>query len=242
MLHRFWGAQKVEIASIQILPVTPVNEYLYDATWAKNVWSYTAGEVADPTIDDEWKCLIYLLYSTVNPQQAAISSSSLTGWGSGNTYTNQLYFLSTRPNPTGQPICSSSNSNPSGNFVIQNTATGKFVVSTASNTNLVASATAQSGATTFNFAFSPNAGTIKNVATSQFVTADQSGSYVISSSRASASSWEKFVIRQKSGAATGVYTIQAGSNKDYITVQSDGSLINNGAAVGNAATFKFIAV
>lgn len=58
LLVRFWGAEKVEIASIQILPVIPVNEYLYDTAWASAVFNYTQGEINDPTIADDWKCLM----------------------------------------------------------------------------------------------------------------------------------------------------------------------------------------
>jgi endoglucanase Acf2 len=50
----WWGSQKSEIAAIQMLPVTPVNELLYDAQWVQNVWQYTASEFADPTIADSW--------------------------------------------------------------------------------------------------------------------------------------------------------------------------------------------
>jgi endoglucanase Acf2 len=38
LVSRFWGAETVEIAAIQMLPVTPVNEYLYDSEWVQNVW------------------------------------------------------------------------------------------------------------------------------------------------------------------------------------------------------------
>lgn len=68
---RFWGAQRVQIAAIQILPVTPVNEvgylharfvfsltlsqYMYDTEWVRNVYSYTQGELTSPDYGDEWK-------------------------------------------------------------------------------------------------------------------------------------------------------------------------------------------
>lgn len=50
----FWGNQKSEIASIQILPLTPINEALYDTQWVNNVWSYAQNEILDPTIADDW--------------------------------------------------------------------------------------------------------------------------------------------------------------------------------------------
>jgi len=237
----FWGAEKVEISSIQILPVTPVNEYLYDSAWASAVYSYTSGELADPTIADDWKCLIYIAYSAVNPQKAASLSTTLLGWGSGNTYTNQVYFIATRPN-TGGAICSATDSNPTGNFVLKSTQTGKFVTSSASNTNLIANGASQSAAAVFNFAFAPNAGTIKSTSTNQFVTADQSGTAALSAARTVASTWEIFQLRQQSGAASGVYTILAGSNHLYVQLGGDGSLINGAANVTSAAGFQLISV
>ena len=64
ILGRFWGAEKSEIAAIQILPVTPVNEYLYDTAWVENVFSYTASEDAE----DEWSvaCVIVLSFLIVD--------------------------------------------------------------------------------------------------------------------------------------------------------------------------------
>lgn len=95
-MFRFWGAQRVQIAAIQILPVTPVNEHIYVAPWVNNVISYTAGELADGTYDDAWKSVIYLALSNVNPQDGAQRSTQLMGWGSGNTYSNQASLIHLR--------------------------------------------------------------------------------------------------------------------------------------------------
>ncbi|TRX92714.1 hypothetical protein FHL15_006388 [Xylaria flabelliformis] len=237
----FWGSQRVEIASIQILPVTPINEAMYDTEWVNNVWSYTMPELVDPTIGDEWKNVIIAAYSNAHPQTAAAWSANITSWGSGNTYTNELYFIGTRPNPSGQPICGALPQNPYGNFKLQVASSGNFVTASSANTNLVASTSSSGSASVFNSAYVPNAGTLQLTSTNQFVTADSSGSYTISASRASASSWERFTIRQKIGAASGVYTIKASSNGKFITVGGDGSLVNNGANEAAGAGFKFVA-
>ncbi|KAI0452042.1 glycoside hydrolase family 81 protein [Xylaria acuta] len=236
----FWGSQRVEIASIQILPVTPINEVMYDTEWVNNVWSYTMPELVDPTIGDEWKNVIIAAYSNAHPQTAAAWSANITTWGSGNTYTNELFFIGTRPNPSGTPICGALPQNPYGNFKLQVASSGQFVTATSGNPNLVASA-GSGDAAVFNSAYVPNAGTLQLKSTSQFVTADSSGSYTISASRPSASSWERFTIRPKSGAANNVYTIKAASNGKYVTVGNDGSLINNGANESGAAGFTFVA-
>ncbi|TFK60669.1 glycoside hydrolase family 81 protein [Pluteus cervinus] len=238
----FWGNQRVQIAAIQILPVTPDKELLFGDAWVQAMWAYTQQEINDPTFEDSWKSVIYLAYSTHSPQTAANFSSSLTSWGSGNTYTNQLHFVATRPNPTKAPICSSGLANPQGNFVLQSVSNGKFVVSSGANPNLMATGASQTNGVTLNFAFAPNAGTLKSVSTSQFVTADITGNFTLAAARPVASGWEIFVVRPKQGAASGVYTILAGSNKKYVVVNGDGSLVNSGATEAAAAGFKLIQV
>lgn len=233
----FWGAQKSEIAAIQILPVTPINEYMYDATWAQAVFNYAFNELNDPTIGDEWKSVIYLAYSQANPSDAAQRSTSLTSWGSGNSYSNQLYFLSTRPGALG--ICNSAASNPTGNFSIQSSS-GNYV-SKANLPNLVASTTDPSQAAIFTFAFTPNAGTIQSVSNLQYVTADQSGNYTLSAARTTASAWEIFIVRPKKGAASGVYSILAASNAEYVTLGAGGALINNRATEASSEGFQLLA-
>ncbi|KAG6901688.1 hypothetical protein C0995_009179 [Termitomyces sp. Mi166 len=233
----FWGDQRVEIAAIQILPVTPINEYMYDAAWAQAVYDYTFQELNNATYGDEWKSVIYLAYSQVNPAVAAQLSSSLTSWGTGNTFSNQLYFLSTRPGASN--VCASAPSNPIGTFYIQSVTTDAYVIE-STLPDLIASSTSQSLAAKFQFAFAPNAGTIKAVSTSQFVTADISGSYTISASRDTASAWEIFTIRPKQGAESGVYSILAASNKQYVTLGSIGELINNGANESSSAGFRLV--
>ncbi|KAH6615497.1 glycosyl hydrolase family 81-domain-containing protein [Chaetomium sp. MPI-SDFR-AT-0129] len=238
----FWGDQKSEIAAIQILPVTPVNEVLYDKQWAENVWAYTMPELVDPAIGDEWKCVIIAAYSNSNPQVAAAWAGNLTTWGTGNTFTNELYFIGTRPNPTGEPICGTLPQNPYGTFKIQDAASGKYVAASAANTNLIASATSDADAATFDSAYVPNAGTLQLTSTKEYVTSDQSGTGTLAAIRDVASSWERFTIRPKSGGGDGVYSIKAGSNGLYVTLGSDGSLINGGKDEASAAGFKFVKV
>ncbi|TFB04105.1 hypothetical protein CCMA1212_004165 [Trichoderma ghanense] len=236
----FWGAQKSEIAAIQMLPVTPINEVLYDAQWVNNVWSYAQNEIVDPSIADDWRSVMIAAYSNANPQTAAAWSANLTTWGSGNTFSNELFFIGTRANPSGQPICGSNfPQNPYGNFKIQAASTGQWVVASSASSNLVASGS-QASAGVFVSSYTPNAGNLKLTSNNQFVTADQSGNYTLQAARATASTWEVFTIRQKVGAAAGVYTIKAGSNGKWVTLGSDGSLINNGATEASAAGFNFV--
>lgn len=72
------------------------------------------------------------------------------------------------------------------------------------------------------------------------MTADQSGSGTLAAARATASAWERFVVRQKVNAPEGVYTIKAASNGRYVTLAGDGSLVNSAAAESGAEGFRFI--
>ncbi|KAF4343989.1 glycoside hydrolase family 81 [Fusarium beomiforme] len=235
----FWGAQKVQIAAIQILPVTPVNEVMYDAGWVSNVFSYTKSELEDPSYADSWKSVIYAAYANAKPQEAAAWSAKLSDWGSGNTYTNELYFIGTRPNQSSQPICGTLPSNPYGDYKIQATS-GKYVVSAADGGKLSASGASASDADTFSSAYVPNAGTLQLTRNKQFVTADQSGASALSAARATASTWERFIIRQKAGESQDVYSIKAASNGKYVRVSGDGSLVNDTAAEKDATGFRFV--
>ncbi|KAH8928622.1 glycoside hydrolase family 81 protein [Atractiella rhizophila] len=233
----FWGDQRVEIAAIQILPVTPVNELMYDATWVRNVISYTSGELGNASYGDEWKSVIYAAYSNADPADAFTRSQTLTTWGSGNTATNEVYFISTRPNPPST-VCSASAANPVGNFKLSHN--NNFVRSPADRVDLYTDGTS-STATTYTFNFVPGGGTIKATSNNQFVTADQSGNFPLGAARAVASAWETFIVRPKTGAGSNVYTIKAGSNKKYVVVQADGSLRNTGDTEASGTGFLFTA-
>jgi endo-1,3(4)-beta-glucanase len=104
-----------------------------------------------------------------------------------------------------------------------------------------ASALTSSAAATFNSSWVPNTGTLQLTSTAQYVTADQSGNDTLAAIRATASSWEQFVISQKVGAASGVYSIQAASNGYYLTINSDGWLIKNAVNETESTGIYFIA-
>ncbi|EXM15701.1 hypothetical protein V3481_015625 [Fusarium oxysporum f. sp. vasinfectum] len=159
---------------------------------------------------------------------------------SGNTYTNEeLYFISTRPNQNGQPICGSLPENCYGDYKIQATL-GKYVASAANGGHLSASGTSANDSGAFSSAYVPNAGTLQLARSNQYVTADQSGASALSASRATASTWERFIIRQKVGESQGIYSIKAASNGKYVRVGDDGALVNDGAVENDATGFRFV--
>ncbi|KAF8191514.1 glycoside hydrolase family 81 protein [Mycena galopus ATCC 62051] len=230
----FWGAQRSEITAIQILPITPINEGLYDTPWLQSVWPYVAAEMVDPTVGDEWKAVIEMAYGEVNPQAAFAASTNITAWGGTTSQAYLTYHLATRLNPGGGNICTATVANPSGNFTIR-APNGKFVTSTAAAPNLVANG---STGTPFTLAYMPGGGSIFNTANSQFVTADPNGAVPLSAARAVASSWESFKIMQQSD---GTYVMIAMVNSEYIALDSTGELINIGTSLSAATKFTLVA-
>ncbi|KAJ7491185.1 glycoside hydrolase family 81 protein [Mycena latifolia] len=230
----FWGAQRSEIASIQILPVTPINEGMYDTPWLTGVWNYVAAELVDPSVGDDWKSIIYMAYGEVNPQTAFARSTNITGWGGTTSQAYLIYHLATRKNSAGGNICTSGAANPAGTFTLR-APNGQFVVSSTAAPQLVANAAV---GTPFLFAYMPGGGSILNTATSQYVTADQNAAVPLAAARAVAQAWENFKVVQQ---ADGTYVILAGVNSQYITLDSTGALVNNGASVAAAAKFTLVA-
>jgi len=230
----FWGAQRSEIAAIQILPVTPINEGLYDTAWLTSVWSYVAGELVDPTVGDEWKAVIEMAYGEISPQTAFARSTNITAWGGTTSQAYLLYHLATRKNTGGGTICTAAATNPSGNFAIR-APNGQFVTSTAAAPNLVANG---SSGTKFTLAYMPGGGTIFNTVNSQYVTADPNAAVPLTAARAVAQAWEGYKIVQQSD---GTYVILAGANSEYVTLDSTGELVNNGASLAAATKFTLVA-
>ncbi|KAF7294669.1 Glycoside hydrolase family 81 protein [Mycena indigotica] len=229
----FWGAQCSEIAAIQILPVTPINEGMYDTAWLNGMWNYVSSELADPTIGDEWKAVIYMAYGEVNPQTSFSRSTNITGWGGTTSQALLLYHLATRKNSSGGNICSATASNPSGTFTIR-APNGHFVSSTGAAPNLVATATA---GTPFTFTFMPGGGSIFNNITQQYVTADPNGALPLSSARPVAQAWENFKLLIQ---ADGTYIIRAGVNAAYVGLDGAGALVNNVASTSAATKFTLV--
>ncbi|KAJ7611622.1 glycoside hydrolase family 81 protein [Roridomyces roridus] len=230
----FWGAQRSEIAAIQILPITPANEGLYDAAWLNAVWPYVTQELNDPTVGDEWKAVIYMAYGEINPQTAFSHSTNITAWGGTTSQAYLIYHLATRANPSGATICTATTANPVGNFTIR-ASTGKYVTSSAAAPQLVANA---ASGTPFSFTYMPGGGSILNTAITQYVTADPNAAVPLAAARTVAQAYENFKVLQQSD---GTYVILALVNNQYITLDSTGELVNNGASLGAAAKFTLVA-
>lgn len=137
-----------------MLPFTAITgEYIIDQTWGEAAYTYTSVEFSDPTVGPDWKNLMYMAHSIWDPVTAFQEALGVTTWGSGNTYTNTLWFIATRASTAsvsgrvcvGFPVTGAS----IYQGLIYSVSTGNYVT-VGAGTNAYATATL-SGATVFNF-------------------------------------------------------------------------------------------
>jgi len=150
----------------------------------------------------------------------------LFDWGTGNSASNQLYFVSTQP--SAGDICQAGAATPEGLYTIQDVTSGKFVTLAGAGSSLAASAGADVLATKFELEFTPGGSTILALSNLKYVTASPDGTGPLSAARDSPQSYETFRWAQQ---ADGTYELQAMVNREKVgTVGPDGTLINNGVA------------
>lgn len=51
----YWGGQRIQIAAIQMLPLTPIGNDYFDVPWMEKVLEYCMEEIEDLTIGDSFK-------------------------------------------------------------------------------------------------------------------------------------------------------------------------------------------
>lgn len=139
--------------------------------------------------------------------------------------------------------------NPQGTFKLQCLLTGKFVVSVSESNYALQVASSPSAAEAAVFVLESVAtndsvascGTLKLLATQQFVSADISGNTPLAANRPAALAWEYFTIRKTAPTDEDMYTIRAGSNGCYVTVAKDGVLVNDGQSATEGGPFRLVA-
>lgn len=151
----------------------------------------------------------------------------------------KLWFIATRPNPSGAPICTTAQNKPNGTWVLQDVGTGKYVTSSNSRPSLYADTPNGGLAAAIVLSSVPGGITLRANATSQYVTADESGKYALSAQRDSASAWEIFSFQLLSG-TTDQYTMTAHSNKKYVALGDDGALMPTAASSSTASVFRLV--
>ena len=96
--HATWFGGNLEfIHGIQMLPFTPITEELLRPEWITEEYPVVAQALDDPFIGEGWKGFIHMAHAVIDPIAAWWQADELTGYDDGNTKTNTLYWLATRP-------------------------------------------------------------------------------------------------------------------------------------------------
>ena len=96
--HATWFGGNLEfIHGIQMLPYTPITEELLRPEWITEEYPVVAQALEDPFIGEGWKGFIHMAHAVIDPVAAYAAADQLTGYDDGNTRTNTLYWLATRP-------------------------------------------------------------------------------------------------------------------------------------------------
>ncbi|PRP89320.1 glycoside hydrolase family 81 protein [Planoprotostelium fungivorum] len=223
----WWGNQRLEIAAIQILPLTPITEEVVDAVWGPAMYAYSAKEFNDPSVADDWRSVIYAAHATWDPVAAYKEAATLSAWGSGNSNTNTLHFIATRGT---NGICSSAGvpTPPTDVFVtLLSKSTGQYL--DGGSTPKAKVAAAQAGK--YKIQWMPGGFTVVSQTTGKYVSGGNGGT--VTAGSAEAKGWESFQFKQ-----VGQYwAIVANSNKMYAEVQADGTLKTTAGSATDATLF-----
>ncbi|MGB1074938.1 MAG: glycosyl hydrolase [Flavobacteriales bacterium] len=93
----FFGANLEFIHGIQMLPFTPITEELLEPVWVGEAYPVMSQALNSPDIGDGWKGFIYSTHAVIDPVAAWDEVNTLNGHDDGNTLTNTLYWIATRP-------------------------------------------------------------------------------------------------------------------------------------------------
>ncbi len=91
----FFGNNPEFIHGIQMLPFTPISEELLDPQWIQEGYPIFSSNLAGA--GEGWKGFIFLAHSIFDKATAWQEAGTLTGYDDGNSLTNTLYFIATRP-------------------------------------------------------------------------------------------------------------------------------------------------
>ena len=93
----WFGAAPEYIHGIQYLPFTPISEELLRSEWLAESYPVVAETLTRPDLAEGWRGFIYMAHGVLDPDAAWDEAATLTGYDDGNTRTNTLYWLATRP-------------------------------------------------------------------------------------------------------------------------------------------------
>ncbi|MEM6928533.1 MAG: glycosyl hydrolase [Myxococcota bacterium] len=95
----FFGARPEFIHGIQWLPFTPMSELLLRPDWMAEAYPVASSGLGAPDILEGWRGFIIMARGINAPDVAWNAAQSLTAYDNGNSRTNTLYWIATRPEP-----------------------------------------------------------------------------------------------------------------------------------------------
>lgn len=92
----FFCAADECIHGIQMIPFTPISQQLLEKDWVKDEYPNVASKLTDKS-DEGWRGFIYMDHAILDPNAAWSEVSGLKSFDNGNSRTNALYWVATRP-------------------------------------------------------------------------------------------------------------------------------------------------
>ncbi len=93
----FFGNEAHKIHGIQLLPFTPISEALLEPGWVTEQYPVVSQDLGSPLLAEGWKGFIYMEHAVVDAAAAWEEAQTLKAFDDGNTLTNTLYWIATRP-------------------------------------------------------------------------------------------------------------------------------------------------
>jgi len=99
----WFGANVEYIHCIQMLPFTPISEELLRKDWIIEEYEVLkeAYRRDNPPLSEGWRGYIIMAHAIINPSAAYNEALQLTKYDDGNTKSNTLYWIATRPGMEG---------------------------------------------------------------------------------------------------------------------------------------------
>lgn len=95
----FFGANEEYIHCIQMMPFTPITEELLPASWVQEEYPVLSPVLTRTTepIGEGWKGYVFMDHAIIDREAAWAEVQTLRWYDNGNSKTNTLYWVATRP-------------------------------------------------------------------------------------------------------------------------------------------------
>jgi endo-1,3(4)-beta-glucanase len=95
----YFGMQDEYMFGIQALPFTPLSEALISPQWMVDRWPQRLQPRLMNGVDEDWRAYLYMMLATYDPASAwnLMKTTPPQSYLYGNSQTNTLWFLATRP-------------------------------------------------------------------------------------------------------------------------------------------------